>query len=56
MRKCIYCHRNIKEGSRLIVLFDEEIKYLYYFCSWWHVIKWHVRRLICRNYVKGGKQ
>jgi len=44
MRKCIYCHRKIKQGETFIALYDGETQYIYYFCSWWHVIRWYAKR------------
>ncbi|GAJ02279.1 unnamed protein product [marine sediment metagenome] len=44
MRKCISCHKGIPEGHKLIALYDDKTQYIFYFCSWWHVIKWHLKK------------
>jgi len=44
IKKCIYCHRNIKVSKNLIAFYEEKTTYLWHFCSWWHVVRWHIRR------------
>ncbi|GAH87315.1 unnamed protein product [marine sediment metagenome] len=47
MRKCIYCHRGIRDSDKLIALYNvDKTGYIYFFCSWWHVVKWHLLKWI----------
>jgi len=49
VHKCFCCHKKILPGKRLIAVYDEKTGYLYYFCSWWHVIKGYVLKWLKRR-------
>lgn len=49
VRKCIYCKTGIPEGKKLIAVYDDKTEYIFYFCSWWHVIKWQILRSFKRG-------
>lgn len=47
--KCNQCGKLVPKGKGFIVLYDEGTHYVYYFCSWWHLTKWYVLKLIKRR-------
>jgi hypothetical protein len=43
--KCRQCQKLMPKRGTYIVLYDASINYLYYFCSWWHLTKYYLRKI-----------
>lgn len=44
MRKCLVCNSGIKSDELLIAVYDPKTEFVFFFCSWWHAIKWRLLR------------